>query len=298
MDKILRQMTHTARGVFFTIALAALLSASIPASVLAAGPAAGAMQPVDLELVLAVDVSESIDADEARVQRDGYVAALRDPRVVAAIRSGRLGRIAVTYFEWSGENRQRPVMGWAVIHDQASAGRVADILARAPIGGGRWTSISGALDYAAPLFDANRFEAERRVIDISGDGFNNAGRAVTLARDAAVADGITINGLPVIHKPRNFSWPPMPYLDVYFRNCVIGGPGAFMVVARTLKDFARNVRRKLIMEIAGITPPARHAGNRVRPGVVPAAAPANPPPCDSGDHQFSALIPRIADEDP
>ncbi len=190
----------------------------------AAPPAAAGAERVDMELVLAIDVSESIDADEARVQRNGYINALRDPLVLAAIRSGRLGRIAVTYFEWSGAGRQWPVLGWSVIHDEASAQRIADALARAPIGSGRWTSISSALDYAAPLFAANDFEAERRVIDVSGDGFNNAGRPVTDARDAAIARGITINGLPVIHKPKNFSWPPMPYLDLYFRTCVIGGP--------------------------------------------------------------------------
>lgn len=264
--------------------LASALSAAVP-------PTADAVEKVDLELVLAIDVSESIDADEARVQRNGYVAALRDAGVLAAIRTGRLGRIAVTYFEWSGDGRQRPVLGWSVIHDVASAHRAADALARAPIGGGRWTSIASALDYAVPLFAANGIEAERRVIDVSGDGFNNAGRLVTDARDAAIARGITINGLPVIHKRRNFNWPPMPYLDLYFRNCVIGGPRAFMVVAETLKDFARAVRRKLILEIAGIEPPAHHGRHRPPGGIAFAAAPAKPPPCDSKDPRFSRLDP-------
>jgi hypothetical protein len=252
-------------------------------------PAAYAAERVDMELVLAIDVSESIDADEARVQRNGYVAALRDPRVLAAIRSGRLGRIAVTYFEWSGDGRQRPVLGWSVIHDEASAGRVADALARVSIGSGRWTSISSALDYAAPLFAANGVEAERRVIDISGDGYSNAGRPVTAARDAAIARGITINGLPVIHKPKNFNWPPMPFLDLYFRNCVIGGPGAFMMVAETLKDFARTVRRKLILEIAGLDPPAHHGRDRPPFGIALAAGSAKPPSCDTEGPRFSRL---------
>ncbi len=249
----------------------------------AAPPAADAAEMVDMELVLAIDVSESIDGYEARVQRNGYVAALRDPWVLAAIRSGRLGRIAVTYFEWSGNGRQRPVLGWSVIHDEASAHRVADALARASIGSGGFTSISSALDYAAPLFAANGIEAARQVIDVSGDGFNNAGRPVTHARDAAIARGITINGLPVIHKRKNFSWPPMPYLDLYFRNCVIGGPRAFMLVAENLKDFARTVRRKLILEIAGLEPPAHHGAHRPPGGIAFAAAPANPPPCESED---------------
>ncbi len=265
----------------------ALVIAAAPAA-----PAAAAERNVDLELVLAVDVSESIDAEEARAQRNGYVAALGDARVLAAIRAGRLGRIAVTYFEWSGIGRQRLLLGWTVIHDQASARRAADALARAPIGGGRWTSISSALDYAVPLFAANRIDSLRRVIDISGDGYNNAGRPVTRARDAAVARGITINGLPVIARPTNFSWPPMPYLDLYFRNCVIGGPGAFMVVAATSKDFARSVRRKLILEIAGIEPPAHRAAAQAPGNIGFAAAAAVPPLCNDEDRQFSRLQPR------
>lgn len=256
------------RQVIFLTLAAALAAAE-------AAPVLKASEKVDLELMFAVDVSESIDAQEARVQRGGYVAALRDPLVLAAIRRGKWGRTAVAYFEWSGEGRQRQVVDWSIIHDAASARRVADALARAPIGAGRWTSISGALDFARLRFGANGFDGERRVIDISGDGFNNVGRPVTAARDRAVAEGITINGLPVIHRPKNFTWPPMPFLDLYFRNCVIGGPGAFMVVSKTLKDFAAAVRRKLILEIAGTwKPPAMTP--------IPAATQA-PPSCAHED---------------
>ena len=242
-----------------TVTAGRAIAWAVVAAVLVAAPraAAAAPQRVDLELILAVDVSESMDKDEARLQREGYIKAITDPRVIAAIRSGVYGRIAVAYVEWSGAAEQRPVAGWTPIGGTAGARAFAAALSRAPIGTGRWTSISGAIDFAVPMFDANGYEGTRRVIDVSGDGNNNHGRPVTLARDAAVARGITINGLVVIHKRFNFSWPPMPYLDVYFRRCVIGGPGAFMVVATDMADFAAAVRRKLIREIAGLAAPLR-----------------------------------------
>jgi len=232
---------------------------AVVAVVLVAAPraAAAAPQRVDLELILAVDVSESMDKDEARLQREGYIEAITDPRVIAAIRSGVFGRIAVAYVEWSGAAAQRPVAGWTLIDGAAGAGAFAAALSRAPIGTGRWTSISGAIDFAVPMFEANGYEGTRQIIDVSGDGNNNHGRPVTLARDAATARGIAINGLAVIHKRFNFSWPPMPYLDEYFRRCVIGGKGAFMVVATNMADFAAAVRRKLIREIAGLAAPPR-----------------------------------------
>jgi len=233
---------------------------AVVATVLIAAPratATAAPQHVDLELILAVDVSESMDKEEAWLQRDGYIKAITDPRVIAAIRSGVFGRIAVAYVEWSGAAEQHPVAGWTPIGSAAGARAFAAALSRAPIGTGRWTSISGAIDFAVPMFEVNGYEGTRRVIDVSGDGNNNHGRPVTLARDAATARGITINGLPVIHKRFNFSWPPIPYLDEYFRRCVIGGPGAFMVVATNMADFAASVRRKLIREIAGLAAPPR-----------------------------------------
>jgi hypothetical protein len=220
---------------------AAFLAVLIPAW---SSVSAAADIPVDLELVLAVDVSGSVDEEEAALQREGYVAALTDERVIAAIASGPLGRIALTYVEWAGEDYQRPVVGWTLI-DGA--------LAIAPIVTARWTSISTALDDAAARFNDNGFEGVRRVIDISGDGINNRGRSVVAARDAAVAAGITVNGLPILNdRPNPWGGPPPIDLDSYYEHFVIGGPGAFIIVARDYGDFAAAILSKLIREIAGL----------------------------------------------
>ena len=255
----------------------------------AARPATAVAMSVDLELVLAVDVSGSIDEDEARLQRDGYVAAIVDPRVVAAIRSGVLGRIAVIYFEWAGERWQEPVVGWRLIHDRASAGAFAAELDRTPISVGPWTSISSAIDFAVPLFADNGFEGTRRVIDISGDGPNNTGRMAPTARDEAIARGIVINGLPIVNERFNISWASIPNLDLYYRNCVIGGPGAFIVVAEDFRAFAKAIRRKLILEIAGLFP-GRHAPPAPRRILlIPTVADAKAPPCDIGERRFRSM---------
>jgi len=249
--------------------------------------------PVDLELVLAVDVSGSIDEDEARLQRQGYVAALSDPEVIRAITTGMLGRIAVTYFEWAGDGWQVPVLPWTLIDSPQTAQAFAAKLAAAPLGSGPWTSISDAIRAAVPMFDVNEFEGTRRIIDISGDGPNNTGGLVEPERDQAVARRITINGLPIINDRFNFSRPPMPNLDLYYRNCVIGGPGAFLVVAHGFKSFAQAIRRKLILEIAGRlpgpTPPATIASG------IAQAGPAPPtdrwvPRCDEGERRFRGVI--------
>ncbi len=252
-------------------------------------PATAAAVPVDLELVLAVDVSGSIDKEDARLQREGYVAAIVDPRVVAAIRSGILGRIAVTYFEWAGGGWQEPVVGWRLIHDRASAGAFAAELDRTQINVGPWTSISSAIDYAVPLFADNGFEGTRRVIDISGDGPNNTGRMAPAARDQAVARGVVINGLPIVIERFNLSWASIPNLDRYYRDCVIGGPGAFVVVAEDYRAFAKAIRRKLILEIAGLFPSrgAPPAPRRIQ--LIPAAAHAEAPPCDIGERRFRGM---------
>lgn len=222
------------------LALLALLLTASPAAAL----------PVDLELVLAVDVSRSIDPDEARLQREGYVRALTDPRVVQAIRSGVHGRIALTYVEWAATSLQFTVIGWTLIKDQASADAFAGRLAEAPMQSHSRTSISGAIDYSMQLFGRNGFEGERLVIDISGDGRNNDGRQAHLARNDAVARGITINGLPIINDRPTFGFPPDANLDVYYETDVIGGPGAFMVVARNFEQFGEAILAKLIREIA------------------------------------------------
>ena len=262
------------RSTLFVLVAATLTSAS--------SLTASAKTPVDLELVLAVDVSGSIDEEEARLQRDGYVAAIADPRVVAAIRGGMLGRIAVTYFEWAGEGWQSPVMDWRMIHDQASARAFTAELAEMQINAGPWTSISSAIDFAVPRFAENDYDGTRRVIDISGDGANNTGRPAPAARDDAVRRGVIINGLPIVNERMNMSRRPIANLDLYYRNCVIGGPGAFIVVAHDFRDFARAIRRKLILEIAGIPAPPR-------PLLIPAAA-RIAPPCNIGEHRFRGIM--------
>ncbi len=210
---------------------------------------------VDLELVLAVDVSGSVDIEEAKLQRQGYVSALVDPAVISAIEGGYQGAIAVTYLEWAGSHHKSVVAEWAVIEDEASARAFAAAIGEAPITSGLWTSISGAIEFAMPMFDQNGYEGSRRVIDISGDGANNDGRLVTLARDDAVAARVTINGLPIVNdRPNPFGWRQIPDLDLYYRNCVIGGMGAFIVVAEGFEDFAAAIRKKLIFEIAGTAP--------------------------------------------
>jgi hypothetical protein len=225
----------------------------------AAEPPAAGRPPVDLELVLAVDVSGSVDSVEAKLQRDGYVAAFRDADVVHAIRSGMVGRIAVLYMEWASAHESRVVIDWEVVSDQATAAAFADRLAAQPILRGRRTSIAAAITSALPRFGA-RYEGTRRVIDLSGDGPNNDGPPIVPARDMAVAAGIVINGLPIVND-RQFAWglPSMKELDLYYRDCVIGGPGAFHIVAEDFGSFAAAVKRKLVLEIAGVPPAAQLA---------------------------------------
>ncbi|MBM3510620.1 MAG: DUF1194 domain-containing protein [Alphaproteobacteria bacterium] len=220
-------------------------------------------EAVDLELALGIDVSGSVDPEEARLQREGYTAALVHPEVLAAIRQGYNGRIAVMYYEWSNGDHQRIVADWTLISDLATAKAFIAKLDTNPPVIGRRTSISGAIEFAIPLFDKNDYDGTRRVIDISGDGENNAGGIVTHARDAAIAKGITINGLPIVNnRPNPWGFAQMPDLDKYYLACVIGGAGAFMIVALDFDDFARAVRRKLILEIADRTPTGAAAGER------------------------------------
>lgn len=262
-------------------ALAFGLSLSLPA-------AAVASVPVDLELVLAIDISGSVDEEEAQLQRHGYVAALVHPEVVAAIQSGITGRVAMTYIEWAGQNTQRVVVGWTVVSDAESARGFAAAIAAAPSATAHWTSISGAIDFALPMFETNEYEGTRRVIDISGDGPNNSGRLAPQARDAAVAAGVVVNGLPIING-RLSRWgriPPIAHLDWYYQDCVIGGPGAFIIVANGFADFARAVRRKLILEIADRQPaPAEQRAAADLPRLWLAATDPRPP-CNIGERQF------------
>ena len=232
------------------------------ALVLAAVPARADVLPVDLELVLAVDVSLSMDPDEQRLQRDGYVEALKDAEVLAAIRANGLGRIGVVYVEWAGSSTQKITLPWTLIDGPATAAAVSDRLAQAPILRAQKTSISGALEFAGGLFDSSGFKGKRRVIDVSGDGPNNDGGPVTVIRDALVAKGITINGLPIMLKAAT-GWFDLENLDEYYEDCVIGGFAAFSIAAREKVEFARAIKRKLLLEIAE-APAARPGSPLVR----------------------------------
>ncbi|MCL4189945.1 MAG: DUF1194 domain-containing protein [Rhodobacteraceae bacterium] len=235
----------------------------------AQGPAAPV--EVDMQLVLAVDVSRSMSPGELEIQRQGYAAALTSPEVLAAIAGGFTGQIAVTYVEWAGPDSQRVVLPWTVIAGAGDAARAAGVL------GGRFpatlrrTSISGALLFAAGLFEDNGLSSWRRVIDISGDGPNNEGQPVTAARDSVIGRGITVNGLAIMADDGAggfgggpWGFPGIADLDRYYRDCVIGGPGAFAIGVRAWGEFAAAVRLKLVLEIAG-RPALLHAAQAPAP---------------------------------
>jgi hypothetical protein len=199
--------------------------------------------PVDLQLVLAVDASGSVSNDRFELQKQGYAAAFRNRQVISAITSGTHASIAVTMMQWTGPALQIVVVNWSRIADEASANAFADAIAAAPrrlFGGG--TSISGAIDTGVALLSDSRFRGSRRVIDISGDGSNNRGRPAGAARDEAIAKGVVINGLPILSIEAD--------LDRYYQDNVIGGPGAFVIAARSYDTFADAIRKKLIVEIA------------------------------------------------
>ncbi len=217
---------------------------------------AGSKENVDLELVLAVDVSLSMDKDEQRLQRDGYVAAFRDPNILNAIKSGPNGRIAVTYVEWAGSRIQSVVIPWQVIESSEDAHAFAEALASKPIERALLTSISEAVLVSSRLFATSPVRGLRRVIDVSGDGPNNTGSPVELARDRVVAAGIVINGL-AIELGRGtglYTYFDLPDLDRYYKDCVVGGAGAFVLSIRDKRKFATAIRQKLLLEIAGRTP--------------------------------------------
>ncbi|MEP3846392.1 MAG: DUF1194 domain-containing protein [Paracoccaceae bacterium] len=207
---------------------------------------------VDVELVLAVDVSRSMEPWELEIQRRGYAEALRSDAVWAAIQRGLLQRIAITYVEWAGFGTQRIIVPWTLIETREDAEQVADKVTAHFDEGLRRTSITSALDYSAYLIKQNEYDGLRRVIDISGDGPNNSGGTVSTTRDAIVAQGITINGLPLMTYDPNGPYARwgIPDLDAYYRACVIGGPGAFVIPVSDWDNFADAVRRKLVLEIA------------------------------------------------
>jgi hypothetical protein len=230
-----------------------VLALILAAGALVARPAR-AEDDVDLLLVLAADVSRSIDGAKFQLQRDGYAAAISDPRVMETIKSGRLGRIGLTFVEWSGIGAQHVVVDWTAIGDGTSAKDFGDRLLEAPRSFADRTSISGAIEFAMDAFTHSPLKSTRRIIDVSGDGTNNAGRDVTSARDEAVAQTVTINGL-VILSENPMSWNPDHTnppggLDNYYRNNVIGGPGAFVMVAKDFNSFGQAMIGKLIAEVA------------------------------------------------
>jgi hypothetical protein len=225
-----------------------------------AGPAQGQTAPalveVDVELVLAGDISSSMDMGERYLQRRGHAEALRHPDVLRAIRAGLHGRIAVTYFEWSDPYMQRVVLPWTVIEDRASGEAAARVIEAAPPLGGIRTSISGALDRAREMFGENGFSGLRRIIDVAGDGQNNAGRPLSAARADVLAEGITINGLAIMIRARPGGTEEADTLDRYFADVLIGGPLSFAHTVRHRDDIIEAVRRKLVLEIAGLDPSA------------------------------------------
>jgi len=212
---------------------------------------------VDAELVLAVDVSYSMDPEEQALQREGYVHGLTSPEFLNALRSGMHGRVAITYFEWAGVSDQRVVVPWRLVDGPAAAKSFADEIMAASYRRAYRTSISGALTFAAPLFDESGYRGIRRVIDVSGDGTNNQGPPVAIVRDELIGKGFTINGLPIMLKRPNIGSMDIDNLDVYYEDCVIGGPAAFVVPIRERDQFKDATRTKLVLEVAGHTPKAR-----------------------------------------
>ena len=238
---------------FLAAILAAMLASAVPARA----------QKVDLLLVLAADVSRSINDDEFNLQRKGYSAALSDPRVLAAITSGTNRSIALTYMEWSGSGEQKIVVDWTTIHDGEDAGVIASQILAAPRSFLSRTSISEAIDFSVAELAAAPVSAERKVIDISRDGTSNAGRPIPDARDEAVAKGITINGLAIINTQINPGFlshtQPPGGLPEYYRQNVIGGPGAFLLVVENFETFTEAMTRKLVSEIAEMPGETRRA---------------------------------------
>ncbi|MDJ1007220.1 MAG: DUF1194 domain-containing protein [Paracoccaceae bacterium] len=208
-----------------------------------------AAEEVDVELALMVDVSRSMMPRELDIQRRGYAEALRSDEVISAIEGGLIGKIAVTYVEWAGYGANRVIVDWTVIGSRAEAEAVADRLLVETSPSMRRTSISGAINFAREAIRENGYEGLRRVIDISGDGPNNAGPIVTAPRDLAIAEGLVINGLPLMTRDGMGRAWHLDDLDVYYRACVIGGPGAFVIPVLDWSEFALAVRRKLVLEI-------------------------------------------------
>ncbi|HXL69255.1 MAG TPA: DUF1194 domain-containing protein [Xanthobacteraceae bacterium] len=239
---------------------------------------------VDVELVIAVDISYSMDYDEQALQREGYMDAITSREFLEALRKGVHGKIAVTYVEWAGSTDQQVVLPWQIIDGPESAAAIVAKLKNTPIRRAYRTSISGALNFSAALFKDSGFRGLRRVIDVSGDGTNNQGDLIEPTRDAVVAQGITINGLPIMLKEPVISMIDIPNLDIYYEDCVVGGPGAFVVPARSREQFPDAIRKKLVLEVAGVAP----YSPRMLPDEGPVIPAASPPriSCTIGERMW------------
>ncbi|MGL4496247.1 MAG: DUF1194 domain-containing protein [Beijerinckiaceae bacterium] len=269
----------------FLLALFLCMAAWGGPAQLAAQNAPPASEPidVDVELVIAVDISYSMDLEELALQREGYAQAFRSAEIKNAIANGQLGRIAVTYFDWADSHNQQVVVPWTVIANAEDAESFADKIAAQPIRRARRTSISGAIDFGVKQIKDSPFRGTRQVIDVSGDGPNNSGTPVAPARDAAVQAGITINGLPIVLK--RGGWGDIDSLDLYYEDCVIGGPRAFMVPIRSREEFLPAIRQKLLLEIADLQPP-RFGLNTHGARIEPAQARQTRPDCMVGERQW------------
>jgi hypothetical protein len=212
---------------------------------------------VDVELILAVDVSYSMDMDELAIQREGYAQAIVSKEFLQALKSLPNGKIAITYFEWAASSDQKIIIPWRLIDGPETADAVAEEILKTPIRRASRTSISGAIYFAMPLFDEDPYRGLRRVIDISGDGPNNNGLPIIGARDEALSKGIVINGLPIMVKEPSYSTMDIDNLDWYYEDCVIGGPGSFVVSIKDREKFKEAIRAKLLLEVAGRTPERR-----------------------------------------
>jgi hypothetical protein len=258
------RISHAARTVVAALALLALL---IPSGADAQARSFANVAPtnVDVALVLAVDASQSMDQDEQALQRDGYVGALTSEEVLTAISYGRHRRIAVAYFEWGSLDQQVLIAPWTIIDGPEAAKAFTSRIAAAPLVNLQRTSISAAMTFAGELFTRSGVNATRKVVDISGDGPNNQGLVVSEARDALIQQGVTINGLPIVVKDAALDWNPIPQLDRYYEDCVIGGEGSFSIPVKGMTNFGTALKMKLVLEIAGLT--------LDQPKVIPAAMP-------------------------
>ena len=254
---------------FLTVLVAGAIAGGDVAGLAAPGPKARTTAqaadkaPVDVELILAVDVSYSMDMDELAVQREGYAQAIVSKEFLQALKSLPNGKVAITYFEWAASSDQKIIIPWRLIDGPETADAVAEEILKTPIRRASRTSISGAIYFAMPLFDENPYRGMRRVIDISGDGPNNDGSPITGAREMALSKGIVINGLPIMVKEPSYSTMDIDNLDWYYEDCVIGGPGSFVVAIKDREKFKEAIRAKLLLEVAGRTPERR---------IVPVAA--------------------------